>query len=159
MTDHLNHTYDPGTDGIICAATLADAAADTALTLDTARELLREAAEAISRACATLSQQPSVEKFAGTFRCESNGIVGYKNAPIHSVTMHDDGVIEVVIDHWPQQPLTDEHKAILKECRNQAMLWTLKARIPESGAFAGIAQDLDYLCGQLGLEEQEASND
>ena len=37
------------TDSIICAATLADAAADPALTLDIARELLREAAEAIRR--------------------------------------------------------------------------------------------------------------
>ena len=48
-----------------------------------------------------------------------------------------------------QQPLTDEHKAILKECRNQAMKWTVEARIPEAGAFGGIAQDLDYLCGRL----------
>lgn len=51
-----------------------------------------------------------------------------------------------------QYPLTDEHKAILKECRNQAMRWTLEARIPEAGAFGGIAQDLDYLCGQLGIK-------
>ena len=51
-----------------------------------------------------------------------------------------------------QQPLTDEQKAILKECRDQAMRWTLKARIPELGAFGGIAQDLDYLCGQLGIK-------
>ena len=50
------------------------------------------------------------------------------------------------------QPLTDEHKVILKECRNQAMRWTLAARIPEAGAFGGIAQDLDYLCAQLGVK-------
>lgn len=52
----------------------------------------------------TAPQQPASDKFAATFRCESNGIIGTTNAPIHSVTMHDDGVIEVVIDHWPQQP-------------------------------------------------------
>lgn len=52
----------------------------------------------------------------------------------------------------PAQPLTDEHEAILKECRNQAMRWTLEARIPEAGAFGGIAQDLDYLCAQLGAK-------
>lgn len=57
------------------------------------------------------------------------------------------------------QPLTDEHKAILKECRDRAMEWTMKARIPECGVFSMIAQDLDYLCGQLGLEEQEVIND
>lgn len=51
-----------------------------------------------------------------------------------------------------QQPLTDEHKAILKECRNQAMRWTLDARPPEAGAFGAIAQDLDYLCAQLGVK-------
>jgi hypothetical protein len=51
-----------------------------------------------------------------------------------------------------RQALTDEHKAILKECRNQAMRWTLDARIPEAGAFGAIAQDLDYLCAQLGVK-------
>jgi hypothetical protein len=50
-------------------------------------------------------------------------------------------------------PLTDEQKAILKECRNEAMRWTLVARIPEAGAFSGIAQDLDYLCAQLGVKD------
>ena len=52
------------------------------------------------------------------------------------------------------QSLTDEHKAILNECRNQAMRWTLVARIPECGIFGGIAQDLDYLCEQLGVKDE-----
>lgn len=51
-----------------------------------------------------------------------------------------------------QQPLTDEQTAILKECRNRAWRWTVEARVPEAGVFGGIAQDLDYLCGQLGEE-------
>src|SRR5690606_10234376 len=29
---------------------------------------------------------------------------GTTDAKIHSVTRHDDGVIEVAIDHWPKQP-------------------------------------------------------
>lgn len=53
-----------------------------------------------------------------------------------------------------RQSLTDEHKAILNECRNQAMRWTLVARIPECGIFGGIAQDLDYLCEQLGVKDE-----
>jgi hypothetical protein len=53
---------------------------------------------------AALTAQPAADKFVATFRCESNGIVGSMNAPIHNVSMHDDGVIEVVIDHWPEQP-------------------------------------------------------
>jgi hypothetical protein len=48
--------------------------------------------------------------------------------------------------------LRQEHKAILMECRNQAMRWTLQARPPEAGAFGAIAQDLDYLCAQLGVK-------
>lgn len=39
-----------------------------------------------------------------TFRCEENGIVGTTSAKVHSVTRHDDGVVEVLIDHWPNQP-------------------------------------------------------
>ena len=51
-----------------------------------------------------------------------------------------------------RKPLTDEQKAVLKECRNEAMKWTSQARIPECGAFGGIAQDLDWLCGQLAID-------
>ena len=50
---------------------------------------------------AALAQQPAADKFAATFRCENNGIVGYTNAPIHGVNMHDDGVVEIMIDYWP----------------------------------------------------------
>lgn len=48
--------------------------------------------------------QPAADQFIATFRCETNGVVGTTTAKIHSVSRHDDGVIEVVIDHWPQQP-------------------------------------------------------
>ena len=44
MTDHASC---PHADGVICAATLDDAAADPALTLEGAREMLRDAAAAI----------------------------------------------------------------------------------------------------------------
>lgn len=49
-------------------------------------------------------QQPAADQFIATFRCENNGIVGTTDAKVHSVTRHDDGRIEVVIDHWPEQP-------------------------------------------------------
>lgn len=48
-----------------------------------------------------------------------------------------------------KQPLTDEQKAVLQEARLTAMKWAGDARIPEAGAFGGIAQDLDWLCWQL----------
>lgn len=58
-----------------------------------------------------------------------------------------------VSKHKPStQSLTDEYKAILKECRDKAMDWTVCGRIPECGMFSQIAQDLDYLCEQLGID-------
>ena len=48
-----------------------------------------------------------------------------------------------------REPLTDEQKAVLRECLYQAMKWAAQGRIPECGAFGGIAQDLDWLCNQL----------
>jgi hypothetical protein len=51
-----------------------------------------------------------------------------------------------------QKPLTDEEYKALVDARNEAMLWAIKGRIPECGAFAGIAQNLDYLCEQLSIE-------
>jgi hypothetical protein len=51
-----------------------------------------------------------------------------------------------------RKPLTDEEYKALVDARNEAMLWAIKGRIPECGAFAGIAQDLDYLCEQLSIE-------
>jgi len=57
-----------------------------------------------------------------------------------------------------RKPLTDEEKAVLRECREQAMKWTVQGRIPECGAFGEIAQDLDWLCDQLaahGIKENK----
>jgi hypothetical protein len=48
--------------------------------------------------------------------------------------------------------LTDEEYKALVDARNEAMLWAIKGRIPECGAFAGIAQNLDYLCEQLSIK-------
>lgn len=64
--------------------------------------------------------QPAADQFIATFRCEDNGIVGVTDAKIHSVTRHDDGVIEVVIDHWPKQPAV--HPAIT-HCDNCGCDW------------------------------------
>jgi hypothetical protein len=65
-------------------------------------------------------EQPAADQFIATFRCEDNGIVGVTDAKIHSVTRHDDGRIEVVIDHWPKQPAV--HPAIT-HCDNCGCDW------------------------------------
>lgn len=65
-------------------------------------------------------RQPAPDKFVASFRCESDGMVGSKDAPIHSVVVHDDGVIEVVIDYWPKQPAP--HPAIT-HCDNCGCDW------------------------------------
>lgn len=46
---------------------------------------------------------PSVDDFIITFRCEDKKLIGTTTAKIHKVSRHDDGVIEVIIDHWPQR--------------------------------------------------------
>jgi hypothetical protein len=53
----------------------------------------------------------------------------------------------------PQQwvSLTDEQSKALSDARNEAMTWAVKGRIPECGAFAGIAQNLDWLCDQFAI--------
>lgn len=51
----------------------------------------------------TAQHPPAVDDFVVTFRCESGDVVGTTTAKIHHVSRHDDGVIEVVIDHWPQE--------------------------------------------------------
>ena len=52
-----------------------------------------------------------------------------------------------------KKPLTDEQKNILVLVRDKAMLMSLKGRIPDCGIFSEIAQDLDWLCDQLVVEE------
>lgn len=42
-------------------------------------------------------------RLVATFRCEDGELVGTTTAKIRSISRHDDGVIEVMIDHWPQQ--------------------------------------------------------
>ena len=49
-------------------------------------------------------------------------------------------------------PLTDEQIKALMQARRTAMLMTCKARIPECGEFAAIAQDLDWLCESFGIK-------
>ena len=49
-------------------------------------------------------------------------------------------------------PLTDEQIKTLMQAHRTAMLMTCKARVPECGAFAAIAQDLDWLCESFGIK-------
>ena len=51
-----------------------------------------------------------------------------------------------------REPLTDEHIKALMRAHRTAMLMTCKARVPECGEFAAIAQDLDWLCESLGIK-------
>ena len=49
-------------------------------------------------------------------------------------------------------PLTDEQIKALMQAHRTAMLMTCKARAPECGEFAAIAQDLDWLCESFGIK-------
>ena len=49
-------------------------------------------------------------------------------------------------------PLTDEQIKALMQAHRTAMLMTCKARVPECGEFAAIAQDLDWLCESFGIK-------
>ena len=49
-------------------------------------------------------------------------------------------------------PLTPEQIKTLMQARRTAMLMTCKARVPECGEFAAIAQDLDWLCESLAIK-------
>ena len=51
-----------------------------------------------------------------------------------------------------REPLTDEQIKALMQAHRTAMLMTCKARVPECGEFAAIAQDLDWLCESLGIK-------
>ena len=51
-----------------------------------------------------------------------------------------------------REPLTDEQTKALMQAHRTAMLMTCKARAPECGEFAAIAQDLDWLCESLGIK-------
>ena len=50
------------------------------------------------------------------------------------------------------EPLTDEQIKALMQAHRTAMLMTCKARVPECGEFAAIAQDLDWLCESFGIK-------
>jgi hypothetical protein len=65
----------------------------------------------------------TADQFIATFRCESGEIVGTTEAKIHSVTRHDDGRIEVVIDHWPEQPAVVDEAMVVRACRHWYDHW------------------------------------
>lgn len=46
---------------------------------------------------------PSVPVVHATFESGGNGITGRASAPVKRVEYHDDGSLEVVIDHWPRR--------------------------------------------------------
>ena len=58
-----------------------------------------------------------------------------------------------------REPLTDEQSKALIQAHRTAMLMTCKARVPECGEFAAIAQDLDWLCESLGIKGGQHGTD
>jgi hypothetical protein len=68
--------------------------------------------------------------------------------PVHASDISQKRVDETAKDRHEWVGLTDEQSEVLNDARNEAMLWSLKGRIPECGVFAGIAQNLDWLCDQ-----------
>lgn len=66
---------------------------------------------------------------------------------------HEEAVIEVMRElHQKQQAdtaLLRQALEVLSRAHQTAMEQTLKARIPECGEFAGIAQDLDFVVAAL----------
>ena len=51
-----------------------------------------------------------------------------------------------------REQLTPEQIKALMQAHSTAMLMTCKARVPECGEFAAIAQDLDWLCESFGIK-------
>ena len=70
-----------------------------------------------------------------------------------STTEHSPGMRPLCAAPQPvaREPLTDEQTKALMQAHRTAMLMTCKARVPECGEFAAIAQDLDWLCESFGI--------
>jgi len=88
-------------DNAVCD-TLSDAS-DIIHKLLKERNTLHKELENIQSRTHEHDRLPSVDDFIITFRCEDKKLIGTTTAKIHKVSRHDDGVIEVVIDHWPQR--------------------------------------------------------
>ena len=63
-----------------------------------------------------------------------------------------DAVFPMTVLPVAREPLTDEQTKALTQAHRTAMLMTCKARVPECGEFAAIAQDLDWLCESFGIK-------
>ena len=57
------------------------------------------------------------------------------------------------------EPLTPEQIKTLMQAHRTAVLMTCKARVPECGEFAAIAQDLDWLCESLAIKGGQHGTD
>ena len=68
------------------------------------------------------------------------------------VRKQDDALIQQPEALRLAAPLTDEQIKALMRAHRTAMLMTCKARVPECGEFAAIAQDLDWLCESFGIK-------
>ena len=118
---------------------------DTQTERDALRELLREALESLT--CGDTG-----DDLEDSHRCGRCDEYVDRNAKLRTKIRTALASTPASLQSAQQPTKSDEHKEILRECRNRAMRWTVKARIPEVGVFSGIAQDLDYLCEQIGVK-------
>lgn len=73
---------------------------------------------------------------------------GYDRAAVYKAML-----AAAPVQAQPAKPLTPEQSKALTDARNEAMFWMAQGRIPECGPFGHIAQNLDWLCDQLGVEK------
>lgn len=59
------------------------------------------------------------------------------------------------VDYRKKIPMNEHQKTAILDSRNIAMYNCVKARIPECGEFAKIAQHLDWLCDTLHIEKDD----
>ena len=101
--------------------------------------------------------QPTPDKFVASFRFESDGIIGSKDAPIHSVVVQDDGVIEVVIDYWPpKQPAP--HPAIT-HCDNCGCDWLDNGLNPVGCPYCKRSEQATQLTEEVGRLRERLQRD
>ena len=130
IKDHRKNTEEAGFRVRDVYASPQPAAVDEAKETDLWRCTVCGRVGTVGRCCGEETREPfwpTADQFIATFRCENNGIVGTTDAKVHSVSRHDDGVIEVMIDHWPEQHGPDyTFTEAMKVCEEGLREWREK---------------------------------
>lgn len=85
-------------DNVVCD-TLIDAA-DIIHKLLKEKNTLHKELENIQSRMQEYGPSLSADNFVVTLRCRDKDLIGTTTAKILSISRHDDGVVELVIDHW-----------------------------------------------------------